>query len=144
MSRRKNKRKERIRNNKDGRKGNNQGNKAEELVTRLAEEFIQKRTIFNNNHKITRCVRASKNSSHDHNGIDITLVFNSGLSMPLQVGTSRKKIRQHKKNYPDILHVFIIEHIPRTDISRARLRRRLKDGINNAITNAYQSHFLNN
>ena len=111
----------------------NKGDKAEEFVVSLVKEFISQRAIFRCNHRVASHIHADKNGSLDRAGVDILIILNTGLAVPLQVGTDNKKHQRHRRRHPFIKFVFIVNKFPCNDNERRRFRNRLHKLIDNAI-----------
>jgi len=117
------------------------GLQKEKVVVVLLKELISQQYRFCHNHLVVDYVHAHKSDSNDQAGIDILIIFNTGFSMPLQVGSRSKKLNEHLKKYPHVHFVFIIDKLPVSKNSKRQIRRRLCLEINTAIASAYQPRF---
>ena len=113
------------------------GERAELVVVGIIEDFIAEEKNFKHGTLVVDCVHSKKSDAYDQDGIDILIIFNTGLSLPLQVKKSLSLgYGRHLAKHPSIIWVFGVGALPRNkedSKNHNRIRRNLEVLINKAL-----------
>ena len=89
---------------------------AELLVVELANRIKNRKILFDNHRTIMHVIHCRMDHKLKQldfvNGIDILIIFDSGLALPLQVKFSTKGNKKHLRKYPHIIHFFGVGELP--------------------------------
>lgn len=113
-----------------------EGEEAENLVVSILQKFIETKKKFKNGIRVVSFIRANKSDTLDRNGIDILIIFDSFLALPLQVKKSCSRRQRHQRKYPHIHYVFGVGDLPQNISSPEyhAIVNRLAALINEALT----------
>ncbi|MFH1759274.1 MAG: hypothetical protein ABH822_01785 [Patescibacteria group bacterium] len=113
------------------------GERAELVVVEIIDELIGEKKLFKHKVVVIDYVHAKKSCRYDQAGIDILIIFNTGLSLPLQIKKSLSRgYCRHLVKHPSIIWIFGVGSLPRnTEDSKNynRIRRNLEVLINKAL-----------
>lgn len=114
-----------------------QGEEAELVLVKILTSWKRKRKLFEGRRRVVDPIHARKSDRLDAEGIDILIMFDSGLAMPLQIKkSSRLKLGHHRSRHPYILFVFGVGELPAgpSDYEAySRISNNLEDFINSAL-----------
>ena len=109
----------------------NRGPLAEWVVQQIVEYWRKKRRIWD--YIIDKHLDAI--------GIDVVIVMRGGLAVPLQIKSSNKHTREHRKRHPTIPFLFVVENFPNDENDLEPIKReacRLKRAVNDFIKEALE------
>lgn len=114
------------------------GEEAELVVVEVIKNFIGNKVDFKYSRRITHFIHAKKSDTLDQNGVDILVVFDTFLALPLQIKKSISCGRgKHLAKHPNINYVFGVGELPKSDKDSAsyhKISQRLTKLINQALT----------
>lgn len=119
------------------RKNADLGEEAELAVVEVIKKFIQKQIVFKYRCRIINVIHAKKSDILDQNGVDVLIIFNTFLALPLQIKKSRGRgHHEHLIKHPSIHYVFGVGELPKDSKDSAsyhKISRRLTKLINQAL-----------
>ena len=124
-------------------KSKDPGSRAEEVVVSIVSGWIARQKLFKCRRRIIQVIRAKKNDRLDEEAMDVSIFFDSGLMLPLQVKFASRyledQLAKHRRIHSHILYVLVIKHLPRRwnyqDKRYRGIAKELEAIINKAIKN---------
>lgn len=117
------------------------GERVELVVVEIVRKFIKERKLFKHKIRVVDYIHSKTTDKANHRGVDLLIIFDTGLSLPLQIKSSvgRKAVFKHLRKHPQIKFVFGVGKLPQ-DSSDWESYRRISRNLVKIINQALKQH----